>query len=566
MAGAKVWNVMNDFELLRSYAENRSEGAFAELVKRHIDFVYSAAFRQVGGDGHLAEDVTQSVFVDLARKAGSLKERTVLSGWLYTSTRYAAAKAVRREQRRRAREQESFLMQECAHDPAAEPSWDAARPVLDGAMHALSERDRNAVLLRYFENRPLTEVGARLGLSEDAARMRVRRALEKLRDLLGRRGISFTTAALATLLAQQTVSAAPIGLAANIVGTAVAGSAIGSAPALTLLNLMNAKLKVGIVTAVVVAGVATPLAIQERARRDLHAENAALRRQNDELTPLASENQRLSNLLAQTQATPAAQTNPSSELLKLRGEVGRLREENRELARLKAAPGQTPKDGTFEATLETMAARATRIQEGLRQMPHQTIPELSLLTPQDWLRTAGDVKRLETEEDLRKAFSDLRIRAKGVFGNNLKNALRQFVDQSDGMLPADLSQLQPYLNPPVDPAMLERYQLLQSGKLDDVGKNAMLIGEKAPSVDDEYDTQIQFSFNGTSSRTVSKINDMLEAAAAAYANVNNGLLPQDPSQIHGYLPAPVDPARVEKFLAKRPPNVTTLEQLKAYRK
>jgi RNA polymerase sigma factor (sigma-70 family) len=489
-----MWNVMNDFELVRCYADDRSEAAFAELVKRYIDFAYSAAFRQVGGDAHLAEDVTQSVFVDLARKAGSFTERTVLSGWLYTSTRYAAAKAVRGEQRRRAREQESFLMQESFNDPAAESSWETVRPVLDNAMHELSERDRNAVLLRYFENRPLAEVGARLGLSEDAARMRLRRALEKLRDVLSRRGVISTSTALAALLAQQTVSAAPAGLAANILGTALAGGAVGSGPALTLLNLMNAKLKIGIVTAVVVAGVATPLAIQERARRDLRAENAALRQQIDALAPLASESERLSNLLARTTAdAPVAQTNPSSELLKLRGEVGRLREENRELARLKAAPAETAKDGSFDAALQTVAARATQLQEGLKQMPHQSIPELQFLSPQDWVRTAGNVKRLETEEDFRKAFSDLRVRAKAAFGGNLQKALRQFGENNDGMLPADLSQLQPYLDPPVDPAVLERYQLLQSGKLSDVaGKPPMLVGEKAPPVDDEYDAQIQF--------------------------------------------------------------------------
>lgn len=557
---------MNDFELLRRYAEDRSEAAFAELVKRYVDFVYSAAFRQVGGDAHLAEDVAQSVFVDLARKAPSFTERTVLSGWLYTGTRYAAAKAVRREQRRRAREQESLLMQESARDPAAESSWDTVHPVLDSAMHALSEHDRNAVLLRYFENRPLAEVGARLGLSEDAARMRVRRALEKLRDLLGRRGVSSTSAALAALLAQQTVSAAPAGLASNIVGATLAGGAVSSAPISTLLNLMNAKLKIGIATAVVVAGVATPLAIQERARRDLRAENARLRQHINALTPLASESERLSNLLAQTAAAAqVAETNPSSELLKLRGEVGRLREENRELARLKSGRGEIAKDGSFDATLQTLAARATQLQEGLKRMPHQSIPELQFLSPQDWLRTAGDVKRLDTEEDLRKAFSELRARAKGVFGSNLRNALRQFVENNAGMLPSDLSQIQQYLQPPVDPAVLERYELLQFGKLSDVGGSTMLVREKAPPVDDEYDTQIQFGALGTNTRSVNKVNDMLEAAAVAYANANNGLLPQEASQIHGYLTGPVDPARVQKFLAKRPPNVRTLEDLKAHR-
>src|SRR5215510_1433592 len=101
-----------DGDMLRDYAQRRSEEAFAELVRRHVDLVYSAALRQLNGDVHLAQDVTQTVFSDLARKAGSLSDRRDLAGWLYTSTHFAAAKAVRTEQRRHTREQEAHAMQE----------------------------------------------------------------------------------------------------------------------------------------------------------------------------------------------------------------------------------------------------------------------------------------------------------------------------------------------------------------------------------------------------------------------------------------------------------------------
>ena len=166
---------MNDHELLQRYAESRCEASFTELVKRYVDLVYSAALRQVGGDAHLAHDVTQSVFIDLARKAGALSGRTVLAGWLYTSAHFAAAKVVRTEQRWHAREQEANSMREISTESistesGAEASWEELRPVIDEAMHELNQGERDAVLLRYFEKRQLGEVGAKLGVSEDAAR------------------------------------------------------------------------------------------------------------------------------------------------------------------------------------------------------------------------------------------------------------------------------------------------------------------------------------------------------------------------------------------------------------
>ena len=307
---------MNDAELLQRYAESRCEAAFTELVKRHVDLVHSAALRQVGGDAQLAQDVTQSVFIDLARKAASMTARTVLTGWLYTSTRYAAANAVRAEKRRHAREQEAYAMQEISSTPEPNEAWDQLRPLLDEAMHELSERDRNAILLRYFEGRQLAEVGTKLGLSEDAARMRVGRALEKLRGRLAGRGVASTAAVLAALLASQTVTAAPAGLAVNIAGTALASATAGAASTLTLLKvLIMTKLKLGIISALIVAGVATPLLIQHQAQISLQKDNRSLRQQSDEaaqqLSQLSAENARLSNLISQASGSGALDSSAS---------------------------------------------------------------------------------------------------------------------------------------------------------------------------------------------------------------------------------------------------------------
>src|SRR5262245_41192609 len=183
-----------DGEMLRDYAETRSEEAFTELVRHRVDLVYSAALRQLNGDTHLAEDVTQTVFSDLARKAASLCDRRDLAGWLYTSTHFAAANAVRSEHRRHTRQQEAQAMQEMVHSKDTDFDSDKLRPALDTVMHELKEEDREAILMRYFENRQLSEIGERLGVGEDAARKRVDRALEKLRGFFVKRGVSTTTA------------------------------------------------------------------------------------------------------------------------------------------------------------------------------------------------------------------------------------------------------------------------------------------------------------------------------------------------------------------------------------
>ena len=243
----------NDGELLRCYTSEHSEGAFEELVQRHINLVYSAALRQVNGDAQAAEDVTQAVFTDLARKAASLVRHTSLLGWLYTSTRFAATTVRRGEQRRRTREQEAHAMNSILNRPEPEPDWGQIRPLLDEAMHTLDANDREAVLLRHFEKCSYSDIGARLGLNENAARMRVDRALEKLHELLAKRGVTSTALVLAGLLAANAVGAAPIQLATKVARASVAASAAGGASVLAAKLFALSKIPLAIGTAAVVA-------------------------------------------------------------------------------------------------------------------------------------------------------------------------------------------------------------------------------------------------------------------------------------------------------------------------
>jgi RNA polymerase sigma factor (sigma-70 family) len=262
----------DDAALLRRHLGGDRE-AFAVLVRRHIDLVYAAALRRVGGDTHLAEDVTQAVFSGLARKAKALADRRVLSGWLYLSAQYQAAKLVRTEQRRRGREEKAQVMSEIERSAAAEPDWAELRPVLDRAMSELKEDDRDALLLRFFQARSLAEVGEALGLKENAARMRVDRALEKLRERLARQGVTSTAAVLGGGISAHMVQAAPAALATTVSSLAVTGAGAGGAATIFFMGMT--KIQAGVAAAVVAAGGAAFVA--------QHDDKAALREEIDRL-------------------------------------------------------------------------------------------------------------------------------------------------------------------------------------------------------------------------------------------------------------------------------------------
>jgi RNA polymerase sigma factor (sigma-70 family) len=342
-----------DAELLRRYAVEHSEAAFTELIRRYVDLVYSAALRLVNGDAHRAQDVTQQVFTEFARQAKRLMRHPAPVGWLYTTTRLAALRVIRTEQRRSAREQEATTMNELLREPTPEPDWDHLRPVLEDAMHELGEKDRHAVLLRFFQNKSLKEVGMALGLGENAARMRVERALEKLRAGFLRRGIAATTA-LASVISANAVQIAPAGLAATL--TSASHAAAGTAT-LTLLKFMTmTKLKLSL-GALVVAGATTVMVVQHQTQEKLRAENTSLRRQTAQLE---AENGRLTKLADR----PVPSEPPSNELLRLRGQVVVMQRQNQELARLllsrqKTTPAST-QTGDFESSSSwTDAGNAT---------------------------------------------------------------------------------------------------------------------------------------------------------------------------------------------------------------
>jgi RNA polymerase sigma factor (sigma-70 family) len=270
-------NQLTDQQLLREYAERRSEAAFAELVRRHVDLVYSAALRMVR-DSHLAEDVTQGAFVALARSAPQLIERAVLSGWLHRTAQNIAAQTVRTDVRRRAREQEAAAMNELFATESA-GVWEHIAPHLDAALGGLSEADRDALLLRYFERKSAQEMAQVLGVSDDAAQKRVSRAVERLRAFFAERGVTVGASGLVVVISAHAVQAAPVGLAVTIstaaalAGTTIAATATAKAIAMTTLQkaLVVAAITAAVTTGIYEARQASQLREQVRALQQQQA-------------------------------------------------------------------------------------------------------------------------------------------------------------------------------------------------------------------------------------------------------------------------------------------------------
>src|SRR5687767_2652822 len=247
----------SDLDLLSDFARDQSQDAFTALVQRHLNLVYCAGLRQVRSP-QLAEEVAQSVFADLARNAGRMKPDTVLTAWLYEVTRRTASDGGRGEARRQLREQIAVEMN--AMNANAD-DWTQIEALLDDAMHTLDDTDRTAVLLRFFENKSLREVGQTLGTTDDTARKRVNRAIEHLREFFAKRGVTVGVSGLVVVIGANAVQAAPAGLAATLTTASLASAAAGTGTTLTLLKFMAmTKLKLT-VAAALLAVVLTPVVV-----------------------------------------------------------------------------------------------------------------------------------------------------------------------------------------------------------------------------------------------------------------------------------------------------------------
>jgi len=324
----------SDAQLLRDYAECRDEAAFREIVARHTDFVYSAALRQVESSD-LAADIAQGVFVDLARKARPVGERLTpgssLAGWLHRGTRYAALNHLRDTRRRLTNERQA--MEQLLTNSESSADWEQIRPALDEALDRLGDEDREALLLRYFKNQDFRAVGLALGMSDDAAQKRVSRALERLREFFTKRNVTIGASGLVVVISANAVQAAPAGLAATIsTAAALAGTTLATTTTATAIKtIAMTPIQKALITATI-AAVAGAGIYEARQAATMRSQVQTLKQQQapstEQLRQLQRERDdapnRLTALIAENEQLKASQK--AAELLKLRGEVGSLRQ------------------------------------------------------------------------------------------------------------------------------------------------------------------------------------------------------------------------------------------------
>ncbi len=521
-------------KLLEEYVQNGSEAAFRELVDGYVNLVFSAALRLTDGDTHLAEDVAQTVFLDLARNARTLSRDVMLGGWLHRHTIFVAANTLRGERRRQARERTAMEMNALEQNQAGDFSQIA--PMLDEALDELREDDRQAILLRFFEQRDFRAIGESLGSNEDAARMRVNRALEKLESALKRRGVTSTAAALSIALTATAVQSAPAGLSASIASAVFAGTATTSAVVATTKIIAMTTLQKVLVTAAITVAVGAGV---------YEAQQAAHWR--DEFRKLQQSQQ---TDVARLQKERDASTKQAAALQE---QMGRTKSNDAELLRLRAKLTQLS-NGSVQASTpaQNHASVAAQLKAKLAQMSKYGIPELKFASETNWEAAAAKFD-LSTDEGVRRALSEVRQAGIDKFLNEMmKDAMKKYLAANNNIAPPDLYVLKPYFDEPVTDEMLSHYKLVQTGTVDN---NRDLV-RLTFHADDEYDSNHGMSISGAWGGGYNNVRLAVGSAFASFFADNSGQLPTDASQLQSYFKQPMDAATVQKYLdemAAHPP-------------
>lgn len=346
---------LKDIVLLEEYGRLGSEEAFANLVRKHVNLVFSVALRHVQVPAH-AEEITQAVFVILAQKAGSLGHLQILEGWLHETTRLTALSFLRREHRRQLREQEAYMESSLQTQPDSD-TWKSFAPLLDEAMAQLNPKDRDALILRFFKDHSVREVAEAMGLKENAAQQRILRAVEKLRLVFSRRGVVVPAAAVTAAIAAHSVQAAPGALAHSVTAFAATKGSAASASTLTLIKgalktMAWTKSQSTIAAGVIALGLAAPFILQHSASAKLRAFDDSLQQQAAKISSGRTENDQLSSAAA----SASLSQKQLADLQKLRTEMAALQPAAESVAEIRAENSRLRHDTEMKTPIQAKEA------------------------------------------------------------------------------------------------------------------------------------------------------------------------------------------------------------------
>ena len=435
---------------------------------------------------------------------------------------------------------------------SATADWTHIEPLLDKAVSALDDTDRAAVLLRFFENKSLREVGQQLGVSDDAAQKRVTRAVERLREFFAKRGVTVGAGGLVVVISANAVQAGPVGLAATISATALlTGTAVSTSTIIaTTKTIAMPTLQKTVITATIAVLAGTGI-YEVRQAAQLREQNQTLQQQQ---VPLAEQIQQLqrerddaTNRLASMAEDISNNKNNHLELMKLRGEVTRLQKKDYAASQLETDDRQ--------AFMKSWLAREDKLKQVVEAYPDKKIPDLQLLSEEDWLNDAKDAK-FDTDKDIQRTLAYLRNAAGNKFAQLASDAVSKYMKANNDQFPTELAQLQPYFTTPISEDILNRWGIMpQSAFPNQKMGGDWVIAVKDP-VDRELDSSIVIGPGSHGSSDYQSVDRqkaiaILEPALKAYAADHNGTQAGSPTQIQPYLTTPEQQAALQTLIQRQ---------------
>lgn len=428
---------------------------------------------------------------------------------------------MRRESRRQVREQTAA---EIAAMKTPSPTWSQVKDTLDEAMESLSDTERSALLLRFFENRSLREVGASLGISEDTAQKRVSRALDRLRELLLRRGVAVSAAGLATDLSAHAIEAAPAAVGKGITAAvSSAGGAIGAAlvqSSHSAMAVFASKAAAAVVLAATLGFVALQTTMLAYQRSELAAQPAQIDAFRATLRRLHAEQQTARRRLADARtglASPALVRSPS--------------------------------DPEVESAIDGWLLRLSRLKRLAHERLEMDIPHLAVLTESEWLTAAREAK-LNTEEEIRDTFRGLHATARNILARALSRALQSYADAHNGQLPEHPQELAPFMDRRVPQAVLAYHEMLQTGAISAVPRDELILAERG-ALPDSGESRLIVSTHERGTENFNEVSArQLRQALRAFAAAQNGQLPITAADLVPYFKMKPEPRALQAFLAK----------------